>query len=90
VEIRPVWANKGDVIGRLLASRPQPDFLLAAGDDRTDEDMFERLQKDAYTLHVGPGPTRAAFSVPDFRSVRDLLDMLVKATSVTVSASSMG
>jgi trehalose 6-phosphate synthase/phosphatase len=90
VEIKPVWANKGDVLERLLASQPQHDFLLAVGDDRTDEDMFERLQKEAYTLHVGPGPTRAAFVVPDFHSVRDLLEMLVKATPVTVSASSTG
>jgi trehalose 6-phosphate synthase/phosphatase len=90
VEIKPVWATKGDVLERLLASQPQPDFLFAVGDDRTDEDLFERLQKDAYTLHVGPGPTRAAFAVLDFRSVRDLLEKLLQAPVASIGASSTG
>jgi trehalose 6-phosphate synthase/phosphatase len=86
VEVKPVWANKGEAFERIRAAQPQPDFLFAAGDDRTDEDLFERLQNDAYTLHVGPGPTRAAFSVPDSRSVRDLLETLVE-TPATLGAS---
>lgn len=87
VEVKPVWANKGEAFERLRTAQPQADFLFAAGDDRTDEDLFERLQSDAYTLHVGPGPTRAAFAVPDFRSVRDLLEMFVEAPA-TLGASS--
>ena len=80
VEIRPVWANKGEVLERLHGSQPRPDFLLAAGDDRTDEDLFERLSGDnAWTIHVGPGPTRAAFVMPDVESVRRLLAMFVEA-----------
>lgn len=79
VEVKPGWANKGEAFERLRAAQPEPDFLFAAGDDRTDEDLFERLQDDAYTLHVGPGSTRAAFAVPDFHSVRDLLQMLIEA-----------
>jgi trehalose 6-phosphate synthase/phosphatase len=90
VEIKPVWANKGDAFERVRAAQPRADFLFAAGDDRTDEDLFERLQGDAYTLHVGPGPTRATFAVPDFRSVRDLLQILVESPSISAAASSTG
>ena len=74
VEIKPVWANKGRALERLLAIQPHCDFLFAVGDDRTDEDLFERAPgEDAWTVHVGPGPTRAAFVVPDVESVRSLL-----------------
>lgn len=79
VEVRPVWANKGELLERLLAAQPEPDFLFAAGDDRTDEDLFERIQGSGWTLHVGPGSTRAAFMVPDFQSVRELLESFVAA-----------
>jgi len=59
VEVRPVWANKGEAMERILAAYPNPDFLFAAGDDRTDEDVFERLHDGAWTVHVGTGSTRA-------------------------------
>lgn len=76
VEIRPVWANKGEALQRILAAFSNPDFILAAGDDRTDEDLFERLQSDAWTVHVGPGPTRASFCIADFEGLRRVLELL--------------
>jgi trehalose 6-phosphate synthase/phosphatase len=81
VEVRPVWVNKGEALERLLASQPEPDFLFATGDDRTDEDLFERIERmrgEAWTVHVGSGPTHAAFTVPDFESVRELLEAFVR------------
>ena len=77
VEIKAVWVNKSEAVERLLAAQPEPDFLFAAGDDRTDEDLFERLQDNTWTVHVGSGPTRAAYAVPDFESIRALLGMFV-------------
>jgi len=79
VEVRPVWANKGEAFERILTAYPQPDFLFAAGDDRTDEDLFERLRDGAWTVHVGPGATRAAFMVRDFESLRSLLETFTEA-----------
>jgi len=76
VEVRPVWANKGEAFKRLLKEFPDPDFLLAAGDDRTDEDLFERLPADAWTVHVGAGPTRASYVVTDFQFLRRVLELL--------------
>jgi trehalose 6-phosphate synthase/phosphatase len=78
VEVRPVWANKGEAFNGLLGYLPDPGFMFAAGDDRTDEDLFERMPNGAWTVHVGPGPTRASFVVPDFRSLRRVLDLLAE------------
>jgi trehalose 6-phosphate synthase/phosphatase len=77
IEVRPVWVNKGEAFEHILAAQPEPDFLFAAGDDRTDEDLFEHIRGEAWTVHVGSGPTHAAFAVPDFESVRKLLEIFV-------------
>jgi trehalose 6-phosphate synthase/phosphatase len=76
VEVKPVWANKGEAIERLLGDFLAPDFILAAGDDRTDEDLFERAPNGAWTVHIGPGPTRASFVVTDLRILRGVLELL--------------
>ena len=79
VEVKPVWANKGEVLGRLLAVRSDADFIFVAGDDRTDEDLFERLGSDVWTVHVGPGPTRASFVVTDFEGLRKVLELFAES-----------
>jgi trehalose 6-phosphate synthase/phosphatase len=79
VEVKPVWANKGEAIERLLRDFLAPDFILAAGDDRTDEDLFERAPNSAWTVHIGPGPTRASFVVSDLRILRGVLELLATA-----------
>ena len=79
VEVRPAWANKGQVFDHLIADLPHPDFLFVAGDDRTDEDLFEHAPAGAWTIHIGQGMTRAAFALPDPESLRRLLSAMVKA-----------
>jgi trehalose 6-phosphate synthase/phosphatase len=79
IEVKPVWANKGEAVGRLLRDFPGPDFIFAAGDDRTDEDVFARLSSNAWTVRVGAGPTRAAYVVNDFQVLRRVLELLANA-----------
>ena len=81
VEVKPVWANKGEAMQRLLRHSPGADFVFAAGDDRTDEDLFERAPDNAWTVHIGPGPTRASFVVMDFQVLRSALESLVGAAA---------
>jgi len=76
IEVKPVWANKGEAVGRLLRDFPGPDFIFAAGDDRTDEEVFTRLSSNAWTVHVGAGATRAAYVVNDFQVLRRVLELL--------------
>jgi trehalose 6-phosphate synthase/phosphatase len=79
VEVKPVWANKGEVVERILVACSDADFIFAAGDDRTDEDVFERLRSDAWTVHVGPGPTRASFVVADVEGLCRVLELFVES-----------
>jgi trehalose 6-phosphate synthase/phosphatase len=73
VEIKPVWANKGEVVTRLANVVPEPDFRLGAGDDRTDEDLFARLPDDAWSVHVGDKDSRARFYLSSPQELRWLL-----------------
>lgn len=43
LEVRPMMVNKGEVVKRILAQSPDADFIVCAGDDKTDEDMFRTL-----------------------------------------------
>jgi len=79
IEVRPAWTSKGEAFERLLAACEGRNFMFAVGDDRTDEDLFERMPDGAWTVHVGPGPTRAAFVVRDFETVREVLQMFIKS-----------
>jgi trehalose 6-phosphate synthase/phosphatase len=80
VEVRLTWANKGEVAAHLEGLEPPPSFRLAVGDDQTDEDLFERLPPDAWTVHVGEGPSSARFRLPDVRAVRRFLEEVAKGS----------
>lgn len=78
VEVKPLWVNKGLVPERMAALWPDADYRFAVGDDRTDEDLFARLGEGDWTVHVGPGETRAAFTLPNVAAVRALLEAFAK------------
>ena len=52
VEIKNPQCTKGSEVKRLLG-RHHYDFIMAIGDDVTDEDMFRALPKKAVTIKVG-------------------------------------
>jgi len=79
VEVKPIWANKGEVLARLDVMRPAPGFCLAAGDDRTDEDLFARLPDDVWTVHIGDSLTRAKFCLSSPEEMRQLMNWLAEA-----------
>jgi len=79
VEVRFAWANKGAVVDRLQSLRPDADFRLAIGDDRTDEDLFQRLRGEAWTVRVGEGTSSARYSVDSPAEVIAFLETLVSA-----------
>ncbi|KAL0073657.1 glycosyltransferase family 20-domain-containing protein [Phycomyces blakesleeanus] len=43
LEVRPLSINKGEIVKKILAQNPDADFVMCAGDDKTDEDMFKVL-----------------------------------------------
>ncbi|MFN3804468.1 MAG: bifunctional alpha,alpha-trehalose-phosphate synthase (UDP-forming)/trehalose-phosphatase [Pyrobaculum sp.] len=75
VEVRPAGVNKG-AAARYLVERLGPDFVLAAGDDATDEDMYKAVGHEGVTIKVGRGDTAARYYVPTYRKLRELLARL--------------
>ncbi len=78
VEVKPAGVNKGAAVSRLV-EEIKPDFVLAAGDDETDETMFAVLPADAYTIKVGKGKSLAKYYLPNYRAVREVLRRLLAA-----------
>lgn len=79
VEVRPGWLHKGAVARRFVTLAGPAEFQLAAGDDRTDEDMFEALEAPAWTVHVGAGRSRARWALPAPSDVIAILRSMANA-----------
>jgi trehalose 6-phosphate synthase/phosphatase len=75
VEIKPAAVNKG-VASKIWLEKFPSDFVIALGDDRTDEDTFKALPDDAFTVKVGFEGTDARFFVPSTTEVYQLLHHL--------------
>jgi trehalose 6-phosphate synthase/phosphatase len=77
IEVMNAGVDKGRATSRWLKKK-EWDFILALGDDWTDEDTFSILPKTAYTIKVGPRPSQARFSVDSYPFVLWLLKEFVK------------
>lgn len=77
VEIRNSGVNKGAAARHCLAKH-DADFILAAGDDQTDEELFRALPAEAVTVRVGQTPSHATYRVDDHVELRRLLTRLLK------------
>ena len=75
VEVRPHGVHKGRIVPAVLTEHPGA-FLLAIGDDLTDEDLFAALPVDAATIRVGRGESRAGYRLLETAAVRTLLAAL--------------
>lgn len=76
LEIKDPNVNKGNAIQRWL--KREHDFVLAIGDDFTDEDMFAALPASARSIKVGRGRTIADYRLSGSDEVVELLDKLSK------------
>jgi len=72
---RNAGTHKGKA-GLYWLSRAPYDFMLAAGDDWTDEDLFAVLPERAFTIRVGLANSRARFNLIDSTDVFALLESL--------------
>jgi trehalose 6-phosphate synthase/phosphatase len=83
VEIKNECITKGGYYQDQLAGGPW-DFILALGDDWTDESLFRALPRTAYSIKVGFGPSAARYSLPSPAEVCALLkDLTVQATTLS-------
>lgn len=85
VEIKSPDHTKGSEVKRLLANANY-DFILAMGDDTTDEDMFQALPESAVTVKVGCVSETARYNLPTQSEVLPFLKgMMDKTESETVN-----
>jgi trehalose 6-phosphate synthase/phosphatase len=74
VEVTAAQNNKGVAAARVLEENDNYEAALCAGDDLTDESMFELSVPRLLTIKVGTGPTQARFRVSDPATFRQFLD----------------
>ncbi len=77
MEIKNLGTSKGRSVLKWL-SEGEWDFILAIGDDWTDEEIFEVLPEWAYSIKVGLTASKAKFNIPSYIEVRALLKKMGK------------
>jgi trehalose 6-phosphate synthase/phosphatase len=77
VEVRAAGLHKGVILPAVLEGLEYPYFLLAMGDDRSDEDLFAALPAGSAAIRIGPGESRASRRLPDYRAARAFLQQLL-------------
>jgi trehalose 6-phosphate synthase/phosphatase len=75
LEIKNVGINKGRA-AEFWTVKKDWDFILAAGDDYTDEEMFRALPDGVYSIKVGISVSKAKFNVNTPKEIRMLLKEL--------------
>ena len=89
LEVRSTGVSKGtaavDWLGTLGA-----EFVLAIGDDWTDEDLFRALPATAFSVRVGLAQTAARYYLSNHTAVRRLLRELVEEPGAKEGRSANG
>ncbi len=77
IEIKNSGINKGRAaLSRM--SNNHFDFILAMGDDWTDEFTFESLPEETITIKVGDKSTKAKYFVDSYKNIREFLKTIAK------------
>lgn len=83
VEIKNMEINKGKATSAMLHNK-EFDFIMALGDDHTDEDIFKALPDNSLTVKVGSNISAARFYLRNHHEVRNLLRSLVQPSIIPV------
>jgi trehalose-phosphatase len=73
VEVTAAGNNKGAAVARVLEQNDHYEIALCAGDDLTDESMFELGRLRLLTIKVGTELTKARFRILDPATFRQFL-----------------
>jgi trehalose 6-phosphate synthase/phosphatase len=77
LEIKSGKYDKGQAAGSIIQNE-NFDFIMAAGDDITDEDVFRALPETAYTIRIGLKPSFAGYNIKEFPILLKLLKTLAE------------
>jgi len=75
LEVKSGRYDKGQAANSLIADQDF-GFIFAAGDDKTDEFLFQALPNSANTIRVGLSPSFAKYNVADISVLLNLLEAL--------------
>ncbi|WP_183559417.1 bifunctional alpha,alpha-trehalose-phosphate synthase (UDP-forming)/trehalose-phosphatase [Mucilaginibacter sp. SP1R1] len=84
LEVKNMDINKGKAALTLTEGKDY-DFIIAFGDDYTDEDIFKALPESAITIKVGSNVSAAKFYLRNPAEVRKLLTSFAQHTPVEVN-----
>ena len=76
VAVSAVENNKGAIVARVIEQNGPFDAICCAGDDLTDETIFELRIPNLFSIKVGFGPSQVRFRVRDPQSFRQMLECL--------------
>jgi trehalose 6-phosphate synthase/phosphatase len=79
LEIKCGKYDKGEAV-KTFIQREHFDFLLAVGDDRTDEFMFKSILEQTYTIRIGSSLSLAKFNIASITLMLKLLKKLAVST----------
>jgi len=85
IEVKSMAVNKGKAARRWL-DKGGFDFIMAIGDDHTDEDTFKAVPDDAITIKVGKKVSAATYFLDSYLEVRKLLHELADADHTRFTA----
>lgn len=78
IEIKVSGINKGTAANEFLHNNPA-DFVMAIGDDWTDEFLFKELPENSHTIKVGTENSVAKYYLDNYKEVRDFIREITKA-----------
>ena len=81
IEVKSILYDKGTTAASLI-NKENYDFILALGDDNTDEDLFKVIPEYGFSIKVGYNPTNARFNIRDQSRVAEILALLAGDNSL--------
>jgi trehalose 6-phosphate synthase/phosphatase len=82
--VKNIEVNKGKATLHQLYKKDY-DFIMAIGDDHTDEDIFKAMPDSAYTFKVGSTMSAARYYLRNTTEVREFLNRLANAPVIEFS-----
>ena len=82
VEIKNVEINKGKAVLGFLQEGDY-DFIMAIGDDHTDEDIFKAVPSNSITIKVGSHVSAASYYTGNYIDVRNFLKELTSFNNMS-------
>jgi len=76
LEIKSILYDKGTIATRIINSSDF-NFILALGDDSTDEDLFKAIPESGFSIKIGCKPTNARFNLRDQSQIVEILSLFI-------------